>query len=122
MWRQYKTSPRTPTSVKNIKCHQGHQTTSGTSKSPSTPAKALEMSSIFEGVLDAFKLNRFQPNFKHCSSIRACGDHPKCYQGHQPQSGTSKASSTPARTLEMSSIFEGVLDASNRILQMPLIF
>ena len=30
-------------------------------------------------------------------------------QGHQLQSGTSKASSTPARTLEMSSILEGVL-------------
>ena len=35
-----------------------------TSKS-STLAKNLQMSSIFEGVLDASKLKRFQPNFKH---------------------------------------------------------
>merc|ERR1712243_47625 len=34
-------------------------------------------------------------------------------EGHQPQSGTSKSSSTPARILEMSSIFDRVLDASN---------
>ena len=58
------------------------------------------MLSIFEGVLDAFKLNRFQPNFKH-SSLKACAGHPKRHQGQQPQSGTSKSSSTPAGTLEM---------------------
>ena len=39
-------------------------------QSSSTPAKTLEMSSIFERVLDAFKLIRFQPNFKH-NSLRA---------------------------------------------------
>ena len=33
-------------------------------QSPSTPAKTPEMSSISERVLDAFKLNRFQSNFK----------------------------------------------------------
>ena len=33
------------------------------------------MSSIFEGVLDAFKLIGFQPNFKH-SLVRAYADHP----------------------------------------------
>ena len=75
------------------KCHQGHQHKSGTSNSSSTPAKNLQMSSIFEGVLDAFKLIRFQPNFKH-SSLMACADHPKHHHGHQPQSGTSKSSST----------------------------
>ena len=35
----------------------------------------LQMSSIFEGVLDAFKLIGFQPNFKQ-SSLRAYADHP----------------------------------------------
>ena len=72
----------------NPQCHQGHKPRSGTSKSSSTPARTLEMSSIFEVDLDAFKLIRFQPNFKH-SFTRACGDHPKCHQGHQHQSGTS---------------------------------
>ena len=38
-------------------------------------SKPPAMSSIFESVLDAFKLNRFQPNFKH-SSLRAYADHP----------------------------------------------
>ena len=76
------------------------------------------MSSIFEGVLDAYKLNRFQPNFKH-SSLRPYGDHPKCHQGHQTQSGISKSSSTPAKTLEISSIFEGVLDAFKLIRFQP---
>ena len=76
------------------------------------------MSSIFERVLDAFKLIRFQPNFKH-SSIRACADHSKQHQGHQPQSGTSKSSFTPSRTLEMSLIFEGVLDAFKLIRFQP---
>jgi hypothetical protein len=80
------------------KRHQGHQPQSGTSKSSSTQARTLEMSSIFEGVLDAFKLLRFQQNFKH-SSIRPCGDHPKCHQGHQHQSRTSKSSSTPAKNI-----------------------
>ena len=93
----------------NSKLHQGYQTQSGTSKSSSTPAKTLEMSSIFEGVLDAFEHNTFQPNFE-LSSIRACADQPKCHLGHQSQSGTWKSSSTLARTLEMSLIFEGVID------------
>ena len=57
-------------------------------QSSSSPAKTPEMSSIFERVLDAFKLIRFQPNFKH-SFFRAYADHPKHHQGHQPQSGTS---------------------------------
>ena len=70
------------------------------------PAKSY----IFESVLDALKINRFQPNFKH-SNLRSYWDHPKHHQEHQPQSGTSKSSSTPGRTIEMSSIFEGVLDA-----------
>ena len=103
------------------------------------------MSLIFERVLDAFKLIRFPPYFKH-SFLRAYGDNPIHHQGHQPQSwmsiiiiissnnsnnvidlwksswclqtqqisdpsGTSKSSPTPAKTQEMSSIFEGVLDA-----------
>ena len=46
-----------------------------TLKSSSTPRKTEEMSMIFVGVIDAFKLNRFQPNFKY-SSIRAFADHP----------------------------------------------
>ena len=37
-------------------------------QSSSTPAKTPEMSSIFERVLDAFKLNRFQPNLNIASS------------------------------------------------------
>jgi hypothetical protein len=68
------------------------------------------MSSIFEGVLDTFKLMGFQSNFKH-SSFRACAGHPQRHQGRQPQLETSRSSSTPARTQEMSSILEGVLDA-----------
>jgi hypothetical protein len=70
------------------------------------------MSLIFEGVLDALKLNGFQPRFKQ-RSLWACAGHPKRHQGHQPQSGTSKSSSTPAKNLQMSSTFEGVLDAFN---------
>ena len=46
------------------------------------------MSSIFETILDAFKLDRFQPNFKY-SFLRSYADHPKRHQGHQPQSGMS---------------------------------
>ena len=46
------------------------------------------MSFIFEGDLDAFKLNTFQPNFK-LSFLRAYADHLKCHQGHKPQSGMS---------------------------------
>ena len=53
----------------------------------STPAKTVEMSLIFEGILDAFKLKRFQENYKH-SSLRVCTDNPKCHQRHQPHSGT----------------------------------
>ena len=90
---------------------QGHQPQSGTSSILQTSSN---VSSIFESVLDAFKLNRFQPNFKN-SSIRACGDNPKRHQGHQRQSGTSKSSSSPTKNLQMSSIFEGVLDAFNFI-------
>ena len=57
-------------------------------QSSSTPKKTPEMSSIFERVLDAFNLNRFQPNFKQ-GFLRAYADHPKHHQGNQPQSGTS---------------------------------
>ena len=83
-----------------------------TSPSQEHPAssKPAPMSSMFESVLNAFKLNRFQPNLKH-NNLRACGDHPKRHQEHQPQPVTSKSSSTRAKTLEMSLIFEGVLDA-----------
>ena len=102
----------------HAKHHQGHQYQSGASKSSSTPARIPEMSLICEGVLDAIKLNGFQPNFKH-NSFRACADHAKRHQGQQPQSGTSKSSSTPARTLEISSIFEGVLDAFKLIRYQP---
>ena len=88
------------------KCHQGQQPQSGTSKLPSTPARILEISLIFERVLDAFKLIRFQPNLKH-NSLRACEDHAKHHQGQKPQSGTSKSSSTPARIPEVSEGFWG---------------
>ena len=37
---------------------------------------------IFEGDFDAFKLNRFQPNFE-LSFFRAYQDDPKYHQGHQ---------------------------------------
>ena len=57
-------------------------------QSSSTPAKTPEMSSIFDRILDAFKLNRFQPNFKQ-GFLRVYADHPKRHQEHQPQSGTS---------------------------------
>ena len=60
-------------------------------QSSSTPAKTPEMSSIFERVLDAFKLNRFQPNFKQ-SFLREYADHLKRHQGHQPLSGISTSS------------------------------
>ena len=45
-------------------------------QSSSTPAKTPDMSSIFKRVLDAFKLNRFQPNFKQ-GFLRAYADHSK---------------------------------------------
>ena len=77
-----------------------------TSQEPPVSSKPPAMSSIFEYVLDAFKLNRFQPNFKQ-SFLRVCAEHPKCHQRHQPQSGTPKSSSTSA----MSLIFERVLYA-----------
>ena len=50
------------------------------STSQETPAssKPPAMSSIFETVLDALKLNRFQPNFK-LSLFRAYVDHSKCH-------------------------------------------
>ena len=57
-------------------------------QSSSTPAKTPEMSSIFERVLGAFKLNRFQPNFKY-SLIWVHHNNSKCDQGHQPQSWMS---------------------------------
>ena len=88
------------------------------SRTPRT-SRTVEMSSIFEGLLDAFKLNRFQPNLKH-NSIRACGVHLKHHQGHQLQSGTSKSSSAPAKNLQMSSIFEGILDAFKLIRYHPI--
>ena len=69
--------------IEHPKRHQGHQPRSGTSKSSSTAGRTLEMSSIFEGVPDGFKLIKFQPNFKHMS-LRACAGHPKIHQGHQP--------------------------------------
>ena len=47
-----------------------------TSQEPPASSKPPAMSSIFEIILDAFKLNRFQPNFKH-SFLRAYEDHPK---------------------------------------------
>ena len=49
-----------------------------------------------------------------------CADHTKHHQGCQPHSGTSKSTSTPARTLKISSIFEGVFDAFklNRFYQI----
>ena len=57
------------------------------------------MSSIFDRVLDAFKLIGFQPNFKH-NSLRAFAGHPKCHQGHQHQSVTSKSSSTSGSSVK----------------------
>ena len=81
-------------SAYHSKHHQGHQPQSGTSKS-SDSARNLQMSIIFEGVLDAFKLIGFQLNFKH-SLLRVCTYHPKYHGEHQPQSGTSQSSSTPA--------------------------
>ena len=46
-------------------------------QSSSTPAKTPEMSSIFERVLDAFKLIRFKPNLNYIF-LRAYLDNPKC--------------------------------------------
>ena len=85
-------------------CHQGHHHKSWWSESSSNPTSTPKISSIFGGVLNAINFNRFQPNLKH-SSLRACGDHPKCLLGHHPKAGTSKLSSIPTRTLEWSSIF-----------------
>jgi hypothetical protein len=79
-------------------------------QSSSTPAKTPEMSSIFERFHDAFNLNRFQPNFK-LSFLRAYGDHPKLHQKPNPRQKHPQSPSTPAKTREMSSIFEKVLDA-----------
>ena len=59
----------------HAKHHQGQQPQSGKSKSSSTPARILEMSSIFEGFFDAYKLIGFQQNYKH-NSLRAYVDHP----------------------------------------------
>ena len=56
-------SSRTPAPVRNVE------------KSSPTLAIILEMSSIFDRVLDAFKLIGFQPNLKH-NSLRAFGDNP----------------------------------------------
>ena len=59
-----------------------------TSQEPPASSKPPVLSSIFESVLDAFKLNRFKPNLKH-SFLRSHEDHPKHHQGYQPQSGMS---------------------------------
>ena len=75
------------------KHHQGRQPQSGTSKSSSTPARTLEMSLMFKGVLDDFKLNRFQPSSKH-SPLRACGHSnlfQEALQSILPEPGTMKA-------------------------------
>ena len=58
-------------------------------QSSSTPAKTPEMSSIFERVFDAFKLIRFQPNFKH-GLLRAYADHP-----YHPQYSLTLTSAEP---------------------------
>ena len=58
-------------------------------QSSSTLAKTPKMSSIFERVFDAFKLNRFQPNFKQ-GFLGAYANHPKFHQGHKPQSVATK--------------------------------
>ena len=46
-------------------------------------SKPPVMSPIFERLLDDFKLNIFQPNFKHRFLV-AYLDNPKGHQGHQP--------------------------------------
>ena len=46
-----------------------------TSQEPPVSSKPPALSSIFEHVLDAFKLHRFQQNFKH-SSLRELAGHP----------------------------------------------
>ena len=69
-------------------------------QSSSTPAKTPVMSSIFERVLDAFKLNRFQPNFKQ-GFPRSYADDQKHYQGHQPQSRTSTITITSSKNSKM---------------------
>ena len=52
-----------------------------TSQEPPATSKPLAVSSIFDTVLDAFKLNRLQPNFKG-SFLMANLDHSKHHQGH----------------------------------------
>ena len=65
--------------------------------------------------MEMFLMPLNSTDFNHilntCRTLTLYGDHPKHHQLHQPQSGTAKSSSTPARPLEMSLIFEGVLDA-----------
>ena len=91
-------------------CHQGHQPQSGMVIIIITPATSAAMSSIFENDLDAFKFNKFQPNFK-LSFLRTNVNHSNHDQGHQPQSGMSIVIITPATTATMSLIFESDLDA-----------
>ena len=99
-------------------CHHGCQPQSGTSKSSSTPAKNLQMSSIFQGVLDAFKLIGFQPNFKH-SSLMTYADNLNVIKDTSPSQEHPQSSSTPGKSPEMSSIFERVLAAFKLIRFQP---
>ena len=48
----------------HLRCHQGHRLIISTSQEHPVSSKPPAMSSIFEHVLDAFKLNKFQPDFK----------------------------------------------------------
>ena len=92
--------------------------------SPEPPAysKPPAMSSIFQSVLDAFKLNRFTPNFKH-NFLKAYADHPKNHQGHIPImiKDTSPSQERPASSKPpvMSSIFESVIDSAVEKLYLP---
>ena len=54
-----------------------------TDQEPPVSSKAPTISSIFESVLDAFKLNIFQPNFKH-GFLRAYLDNQNIIKGTSP--------------------------------------
>ena len=84
------------------KCHQGHQPQSG------MPIIIIDSSNICSNVIDLWGWSCFKHSF-----LRACEDHQKHLQGHHPQSGSSKSSSNPGRSLEIPSIFEGILIADN---------
>ena len=56
------------------------------------------MSSIFARVLNAFKLNRFQPDFKYL-------DHPECHKRHKSKSGMPIIMRNLSMTIEMFSMF-----------------